>query len=69
MELSNNDFVQEIALDYVENELEYRKRIFKDQLKKLSEEDLRNAVVNIDINNWKYDLLKNEVKRRYLLNI
>ena len=69
MELSNNDFVQEIALDYVENEFEYRKRIFKDQLKKLSEEDLRNAVVNIDINNWKYDLLKNEVKRRYLLNI
>ena len=69
MELSNNDFVQEIALDYVEDEFEYRKRIFKDQLKKLSTEDLRNAVVNIDINSWKYDLLKNEVKRRYLFNI
>ena len=66
MELSNNDFIQEIALEYMEDELENRKRIFKDHLKKLSVEDLRRAVVNIEIDDWKYDLLKNEVKRRYL---
>ncbi|MGG7179272.1 hypothetical protein ACQPU1_17005 [Clostridium paraputrificum] len=67
MELRDNSFIAEMALEYMEDGLEDRKRIFKNQLKKLRDEELRSAVISIDINDWKYDLLKNELKRRVLL--
>ena len=67
MEFRDNSFIAEMALEYMEDGLADRKRIFKNQLRKLRDEELRSAVINIDINDWKYDLIKNELKRRVLL--
>lgn len=69
MELVNNSYIEEMAVDYVGQELEERKRIFKYQLKELKDEEIRNAIVNIDLDNWKYGLLKNELKRRERLRL
>lgn len=69
MELTDNNYFSEIALDYIESEVEERKRIFKYKLRELRDEDLRNALINSEVDSWKYSLLRNEIKRRELLKL
>ena len=69
MELTDNNYFSEIALDYIESEVEERKRIFKYKLRELRDEDLRNALINSEVDSWKYSLLRNEIKRRDLLKL
>lgn len=69
MELTDNNYFSEIALDYIESEVEERKRIFKYKLRELRDEELRNALINSEVDSWKYSLLRNEIKRRELLKL